>query len=65
MKRVFDAGNNRMRIIAKAPRGRQLVGEINCHNAIVIVAVVYDPIEFIIATAVSIVMDIDGRGIEP
>lgn len=53
-----------MRIIAKAPRGRQLVGEINCHNAIVI-AVVYDPIEFIIATAVSIVMDIDGRGIEP
>lgn len=54
-----------MRILAKAPRGRQLVEEINCHNAIVIVTVVYDPIEFTIATPVSIIMDIDGRGIEP
>lgn len=61
----IDAGNNRMRIIAPAPRGRQLVDEINCHNAIVIAAVVYCSIEFITAVSVPIVMDIDGRAIEP
>lgn len=47
--------------ITLALRGRQLVEEINCHDGFInIEAVVYDPIKFLIAAFVPIIVDIDG-----